>query len=136
MKNLKRLHELYTKYNSICNFIVIYIQEAHSNEEWNLESNQKKGIDISQHRKIKDKINACKELIDIWKDEVDGIEEAIELGKFKIVCDDIDCNAETKFNALPERIFILNKNNTIAVKGGYGPDDFDINIIDRFLSRK
>ena len=37
-------------------------------------------------------------MIDNWKDEVDGMGEAIELGKFKIVCDDIDCNAEIRFN--------------------------------------
>ena len=136
METLKRLYELYTKYNSICNFIVIYVQESHSSDQWNIESNKKKGIDILQHIKIKDKINACKELINIWKDEVDGIEEAIELGKFKIVCDDIDCNAEIKFNVLPERIYMLDKDDTIAFKGGYGPWDFDVNIIDRFLCDK
>lgn len=136
MSQLKKLYELYTKYNKICNFIVIYVQEAHSNDQWKLNSNDKKGIDIAQHQKIEDKINGCKEMIEIWKEEVDGMNEVIELGKFKIVCDDIDCNTEIKFNVYPERIYLLNKDYTIAVKGGYGPMGFDPDIIDEFLSDK
>ena len=89
-----------------------------------------------QHKKIEDKIEACKELINIWKDEVKEIGEAIELGKIKIVCDDIDCNTEIMFNVYPERVIILNKDNTVAVKGDYGPLGFDVNIIEKYLCDK
>ena len=136
MRNLKKLYSYYTKYNKICNFIVIYVQEAHSTDQWSLTSNNKKGINIQQHQSIEDKINGCKEMIEIWKSEAEGIGEAINLGKFQIVCDDIDCNAEIKFNVYPERIYILNKDNTIALKGGYGPYDFRAEVIEEFFFDK
>ena len=136
MMKLQEIYELYTKYNSVCNFIVIYLQEAHSSDGWNFKWNQEREIDILYHKKIDDKINACNQMIDIWKDEVAGIDKAIELNKFKIVCDDIDCNVDQKFNATPERIIILDKDNTVAVKGAYGPLGFNTGIVDKFLSDK
>ena len=136
MENLGKLYELYAKYNSICNFVVIYVQEAHPTDEWSMKINEKKNINLLQHRQIEDKIASCKELINIWKDESKGFDQAIDSGKFKIVCDDIDCNVEIKFNAFPERIFLLDQYHKIAVKGGYGPFDFDPTMIDQFLCNK
>ena len=135
MSQLRELYNLYNKYNSICNFIIIYIEEAHAENEWKLPWNIDKNVNIMQHKTISDKINACKQMINIWKDEINEMKEIIESGKFKIVCDDIDCGIEKIFNALPERIIILNKDGTIAVKE-YGPLGFNTKVVDQFLFQK
>ena len=115
---------------------MIYIEEAHPTNKWKLGWNTYKKINITQHKTIHDKINACKQMINIWKDGVDGFQEVIESGKFKIVCDDIDCKIEQKFNAGPERLVVLNKDHKIACKSDYGPLGFDTKVVDKFLFDK
>eukprot|EP00484_Ammonia_sp_Unknown_P030907 CAMPEP_0197024842 /NCGR_PEP_ID=MMETSP1384-20130603/5325_1 /TAXON_ID=29189 /ORGANISM="Ammonia sp." /LENGTH=135 /DNA_ID=CAMNT_0042453299 /DNA_START=184 /DNA_END=591 /DNA_ORIENTATION=- len=133
MAGLAKYYQLYSKYHAICNFVVIYIQEAHAVDEWKDDENK---VELLQHQSMQDKIKACEQLIEIWKAEVEGVDKAIDEGKLKIVCDEFDGRVEQAFNAYPERLYILDKDNKVALKGGYGPYYFDVDDVEQFLKEK
>jgi Iodothyronine deiodinase len=91
----------------------VYIAEAHSVDEWQMESNEKEGICIPQHKTFEERLAAarlCEQRLGMTIPTlVDAMGNAVS----------------RQFAAWPERIYIVGTDGLIAFKGGPGPYEFD-----------
>jgi len=115
------MHEMYDKYTSeaapfkqTVGFLVVYIQEAHAQDEWKLGTN----VCINQHKTIDERIAAAKSFIDKYKFRI------------PVVVDDINNGYDETYGVWPDRYFgIENKvMKLLPVPGSYGYDRTDLQI--------
>lgn len=98
--NINLLNDLYSKYKDLINFMAIYIEEAHSNDEWPIRTEQK--LQIDQHQSIDDRINASKILIDQY-----------DFNKIPLYIDSMENTFSSRYCAWPLRMILINNNNEI-----------------------
>mmetsp|Transcript_23586 Transcript_23586/g.20649 ORF Transcript_23586/g.20649 Transcript_23586/m.20649 type:complete len:132 (+) Transcript_23586:39-434(+) len=112
---------LYDKYNENgINFVSIYIQEAHANDEWPIRT--KKELRINQHTNIAEKVKAAK-----FMQEYTG-------WKIPLFVDGIDGdNFENRFHAWPFRVFAMDSKNRLIWMMEPQPNDglFDFKQIEQ-----
>ena len=94
-------------------FFIVYIAEAHSNDGWQIASNEAAGIRIAQHTDFDERWAAARLC-------------AARLGlSIPTLVDSMDDAACEAFSAWPERMYILD-GGRIHYRGGQGPYDFDV----------
>ena len=98
--NINLLNDLYSKYKDLINFVAIYIEEAHSNDEWPIRTEEK--LKIDQHKTIDDRINASKILIDQY-----------DFNKIPLYIDSMENTFSSRYCAWPLRMILINNNNEI-----------------------
>ena len=115
MNRFKKILHEYS--NQAVNFLVIYIEEAHSLEEWSLPNNKYK---LHQAVSVQDRISAAKML--------DSDEEL----SCPILIDDMKNEALTAYGALPERLYIL-YNDKVAYERSMGPIFYNLEEMKKVL---
>ncbi len=103
---------LYQTYREQANIFVVYIAEAHSVDEWQMESNEQEGICIRQHTTFAERLAAAR-----------LCEQQLHLSIPTLV-DGMDNAACDAFAAWPERIYIVGRDGRMAYIGGPGPYEF------------
>lgn len=117
------LNDYYDKYKDKCNIIIIYINEAHGADIWNI--GESAGTINYSHKIIEDRIKYAKKFSDENK------------MKITVYCDNMDNEIETKFAAWPVRYYIVSKNvkegnHKILINFIGEPDDSQFDIIKIF----
>jgi hypothetical protein len=119
------MHSILDKYcqtNQVAQLLTVYIEEAHAIDEWDLpDSKGSHSVRIHQHRSINDRLKAASNFISDM--EFRG----------EVVCDSIDNQALTYYDAYPERLYIV-VDEIIVYKGGYGPNDYVLDEIITWLN--
>ena len=93
-------------------FVLVYIQEAHSADGWQTASNEKEKIIFNDPRSF---------------DERAGVAGtcSTNLGiEFPAVVDTIDNSAERAYTAWPDRLYVIDAAGRIAFKSDAGPFGF------------
>jgi Iodothyronine deiodinase len=106
------LNTLYREYGDRVEFFVVYIQEAHPIDAWQLEDNRRDGVLIATTRTAGE------------RDRVAGVcvtKLAIEL---PAVVDEPDNRVERAYTGWPERMYVIDRDGVIAYKGAAGPFGF------------
>jgi iodothyronine deiodinase-like protein len=103
---------MYEAFRDRAAFNVVYIAEAHAEDGWQTTSNRQEGVVIKQHTTIGERRAAAHRC---------ARELAITIPMLIDGMDDAACKA---FSAWPERIYIIDREGTIAYQGGHGPYDF------------
>ena len=91
----------------------MYIAEAHSLDEWQMESNVQEGICIPQHTTMEERLAAARLCAQHLKLTIPTLVDAM------------DNAVGRSFAAWPERIYLIGTDGFIAFKGGPGPSGFD-----------
>jgi len=122
------LNSLAQRYAHVCDFLLVYIAEAHANDEWPIGN----VIDLPQHRSTQQRIDAAKQCI-----EATQIEWRCVVAR----CDDDDDPFERLYAPWPLRFFIVARDDasttptlrwvSITTNGGY----YDMIDIERSLQR-
>jgi type I thyroxine 5'-deiodinase len=103
---------MYETFRGRAAFAVVYIAEAHAEDGWQTTSNRQEGVIIRQHTTLDERRAAARRC-------------ARELAfSIPMLIDDMDDAACRAFSAWPERIYIVDRDGTIAYQGGHGPYDF------------
>ena len=111
-----RLNEIYQNYKDQIEFCCIYIKEAHPEDSvggYKTEVNRSIGI-------IYDQPVAIEERADIA--EVCVLKLDLEMPMY---LDGMDDDAEEKYKAWPDRLFLIGSDKKIAYAGDMGPMGFD-----------
>ena len=91
---------------------MIYIKEAHPSGGWVSRGNTRAGITIATHRDYAERIDACTLAQSKLKIEmpalVDGMDDAVNKA----------------YAASPDRLYLIDKDGLIAIKGARGPRGF------------
>jgi len=121
---LAQIEELQKKYSDTVNFVIVYIKEAHPEDEWQMESNEESGVIYSQPKSTEER----RELARAFIDQMDVQTETL--------LDDIDNTAMACYAAWPERLYIIGTDGRIIYKGGMGPFYFDPDEVEEILLKE
>ncbi len=108
-----RLDEIAKKYADQMQFYCIYIKEIHPDDGVQVQSNIEEGIIFDQPT---------------TEDARAEIAATCMLRfnfSFPMLLDNMTDEAEAKYVALPERLYVLDANGRVTFKGGLGPHCFD-----------
>ena len=106
------LEALRKEYQDRAAFAVIYIQEAHPSDGWQVESNVRAGIEVPQPVMLEARL----ELAVTCRDRL-GIAAPMYL-------DEMGNGASIQYGAWPERLFVVDATGAIVYHGGKGPYGF------------
>ena len=121
---MAQIEELQNKYSDVANFVIVYIKEAHPDDEWQVDSNEDGGIIYTQPTSTEER----RELARAFVDQMDVETETL--------LDDIDNTAMACYAAWPERLYIIGTDGRIIYKGGMGPFYFDPDEVEEILQKE
>ena len=104
---------MYESYRDRAAFYVVYIQEAHPTDLWQLPSNIKDDVLFASPRSDEERsmtASACVRKLGI---------------RLPAVLDPINNGTERAYTAWPDRIFVIDRKGTVAFKSAPGPYGFN-----------
>lgn len=106
------LNKLYRDYKDKVEFFVVYIQEAHAADAWQMASNIRDNVVFASPRSYEERgelAGACVRKL--------GIE-------MPALVDGFDNTVETAYTGWPDRLYVIDKAGRIAFKSDPGPFGF------------
>ncbi len=117
------LNRLYSEYGDRVAFFVVYIQEAHPIDGWQLDSNVKDSVLFATTRsedKRTEVANVC----------------VVKLGiKLPALIDGADDRVERAYTGWPDRLYVIDKDGRIAMKSAAGPFGFKTQDVEAALKK-
>ena len=101
------------EYPKVARFLTIYIEEAHARDEWWLPDSAGGKACIYNHKTLQDRLQAGKKFVEDFS------------FKPELICDSFKNQVDERFEAWPERLYIV-QNGVIVYQGGYGPFDYKL----------
>jgi type I thyroxine 5'-deiodinase len=93
-------------------FYLVYIQEAHASDAWQLEVNEKENVVYKDPRQYDERTSVagvCSTNLDI---------------KFPALVDAIENTTERAYTAWPDRLYVIDESGRVAYKSEAGPFGF------------
>ena len=106
--------QIYRQYKDSVEFFVVYVQEAHPTDGWQVESNVQEGVLFSQHRSYDERESVAQSC---------SIDLRIGL---PIIIEEMDNAVDEAYGAAPERLYLVDVDGKVAYHGGAGPHFFDL----------
>ena len=117
------LNKLYQDYKDRAAFYVVYIQEAHPIDAWQVNDNVKDDVLVASTRTADERYNAANLCV---------TKLGIEL---PALLDGADNQVERAYTAWPDRLYVIDKNGRIAHKSAPGPFGFKPAEVEATLKR-
>ena len=112
---------MYQEYGDRASFFVVYIQEAHPTDLWQLPANVREGVLLASPRSGTERSAAAQSCVR-------------NLGiRLPAVLDDIDNRTERAYTGWPDRLFIIDTNGRVAFKSAPGPYGFSTADLEKSL---
>lgn len=108
------MEEMYRQFCDRVAFFVIYVQEAHPTDGWQVDNNIQDGVLYRQHQTFEERetvANACS--LDLHM-------------PLPVLIEDMDNAIDEAYGAAPERLYLIDADGTVAYRGGAGPHFFDL----------
>ncbi len=106
--------QIYRQYKNSVEFFVVYVQEAHPTDGWQVESNVQEGVLFSQHRSY---------------DERESVAQSCSIDLhigLPIIIEEMDNAIDEAYGAAPERLYLVDVDGNVAYHGGAGPHFFNL----------
>jgi hypothetical protein len=117
------LNDLYKKYRDRAEFYIVYIQEAHPVDAWQMDVNVKEGALLATTKTLEDRTHAANTCL-------------IKLGlDLPALVDTPDDFAERAYTGWPDRLYVIDTNGRIAFKSAAGPFGFKPEDVESTLKR-
>ena len=112
-------------YTSRARFLTIYIKEAHPEDEWQMDSNEKESVCYPQPRTLAQRVAIANDFARRFHYDV------------PLAVDPIDNRANALYAGWPERFYIVDERGVIVYKGkpgpfGYHPEEVEAWLASRF----
>jgi type I thyroxine 5'-deiodinase len=102
---------------------VVYIQEAHPTDGWQMPSNLKEGVLVATARTFTDRDTAANTCV-------------MKLGiHIPAIVDDIDDSTERAYTGWPDRLYVIDRQGRVAYKSKAGPFGFNPDEMAKTLAR-
>ena len=105
---------IYQAHRESVEFFVVYVQEAHPTDGWQVESNVQEGVLFSQHRSYDERESVAQSC------SID-----LQIG-LPIIIEEMDNAIDEAYGAAPERLYLVDADGNVAYHGGAGPHFFDL----------
>ena len=90
-------------------FYVVYIQEIHPTDGWQVKENVQDAVLLPKHQSLDDRLDAGQACM---------VKLALEP---PAVVDEMDDAVARAYGAMPERLYLIGSDGRVAYKGGMGP---------------
>lgn len=108
------MNELYETYRDRVQFFCVYIQEAHPTDGWQVPSNVDAGVLQAQPKTIEERAQVAATC-------------ALTLNlRMPMLLDEMTNDVDTKYAALPERLYVLDAEGRVFFKSVMGSMGFDV----------
>ena len=107
------MEEIYRQYGDRAEFFVVYIQEAHPTDGWQVETNIKDGVYFRQHQSF---------------DEREEVATTCSMDlhiSIPVLVEEMDNGVDEGYGAAPERLYVIGADGRVTYRGGAGPHFFD-----------
>ena len=115
------MERLYSRFKDRIEFFVVYVQEAHPTDGWQVESNIKDDVFYRQHQSLDEREEAAQSC-------TIGLDISIP-----ILVEEMDNAIDEAYGAAPERLYLIGKDGRVAYHGGAGPHFFDLDELDEAI---
>lgn len=105
---------IYQAHRESVEFFVVYVQEAHPTDGWQVESNVQEGVLFSQHRSYDERESVAQSC------SID-----LQIG-LPIIIEEMNNAIDEAYGAAPERLYLVDVDGNVAYHGGAGPHFFDL----------
>ena len=108
------MEAIYQRFRHQVAFFVVYVQEAHPTDGWQVDSNVQEGILYRQHQSF---------------DEREAVAQTCSLDlhiPLPMLVEEIDNVIDEAYGAAPERLYVIGADGRVAYQGGAGPHFFDL----------
>lgn len=102
----------------------MYIQEAHPSDGWQLPSNIDEQVVFAQPKTEQDRAEVA---------------EACAIGmrlKMPMLLDRLSNEVDTAYAALPERLYVIDRQGTIAYRSELGPWGFNVDAFEKAIQQQ
>jgi iodothyronine deiodinase-like protein len=106
------LNQLYEQYRDRAAFYIVYIQEAHPIDRWQVEDNVEDDVLIASTTTKEERLTAA----DVCVTKL-GI-------KLPALIDDLDNRVERAYTGWPDRLYVIDRTGRVAYKSAAGPFGF------------
>ena len=121
---MAEVEALSKKYEDVARFVIVYIKEAHPDDEWQVPNNEEGNVVYTQPTTLEER----RELARAFVDQMDVETETL--------IDDMTNTAMACFAAWPERLYVIDTDGRIVYKGGMGPFYFEPDEVEEVLRDK
>ncbi len=118
MNKLEDFRKLVRDYHHVADFVIVYMEEAHSIDGWHIRNN---AYTIRSHLNLEDRLTAAKRL------------HQMSL-PCPLLVDTMQNEAGASFRAWPERLAILNEGK-VVYEGKRGPIGYSLEDIQKYLKK-
>ncbi len=112
------------KYKDKIKFLLVYVREAHADDEAMSLSNRILGININAARNYEEKekhATLCVRKLDI---------------RFTTVVDNFDAKVEKDYGGHPDRLYLVSQEGRIVLKGEPGPWGFKSEVLEQAIQKE
>ena len=118
------LHRIYDRYKDQARFLTVYISEAHPDDEWQMDSNEKEGVCYPQPKTLAQRVAIANDFVKRFRFEI------------PVAVDPIDNPANASYAGWPERFYIIDESGVIVFKGRPGPFGYHPEEVEDWLARR
>jgi type I thyroxine 5'-deiodinase len=115
---------MHRRYGDRVDFLTVYIKEAHPEDEWQMDSNEKEGVCYPQPKTLEQRLRIANDFVRRFDYDV------------PLLVDDIDNAANHLYAGWPERFYIFDETGTIVYKGEPGPFGFHPEEVEAWLAER
>ncbi len=106
------MRRLYEETKDRARFLLVYVREAHANDEWEMEDNAERGLSFAQPTSHAARIAAAQECVADFRLEM------------PTVVDGLDDRVKNLYGGWPDRLYVIDASGRIAYQSGVGPFGF------------
>lgn len=100
------------RYGEKVQFLAIYVREAHPTDGWQMPSNDRAGIVISQPKSLIERVGVAEKCC-----------QSLAMS-MPLLVDDLDDRVGHLYSGMPDRLYVIDRTGRVAYKGGRGPFGF------------
>ena len=115
---------MYGRYGGRVNFVTVYIKEAHPQDEWQMESNEKEGVCYPQPKTTGERVAIANDFAKRFQYEI------------PLVVDPIENPANAAYAGWPERFYVVDERGVIVYKGKPGPFGYHPEEVEAWLAKR
>jgi hypothetical protein len=118
------MKKMYGRYSGRVNFVTVYIKEAHPQDEWQMESNEKEGVCYPQPKTTAQRVAIANDFAKRFHYEI------------PLVVDPIENPANAAYAGWPERFYVVDERGVIVYKGKPGPFGYHPEEVEAWLAKR
>ena len=112
------------KWGDRARFLTIYIKEAHPEDEWQMDANEKESVCYPQPKTLAQRVAIANDFVKRFDYRI------------PILVDGMDNRADALYAGWPERFYVVDEGGRIVFKGKPGPFGYHPEEVEAWLGRR